>query len=113
MTQGDVGAIPFEDEKFDFVLTMNGFHVFPDKNRAFSEMSRVLKRNGKLIACFYIKDKCKRTDWLANSILAKKGWFTKPFDNEEDIRNRLKNGSFRIIDFEVRGSVVIFCAEKM
>ena len=73
----------------------------------------MIKQNGKLIACFYIRGKSKKTDWLANNILAKKGWFTKPFDSEEDIRNRLKNGGFRIIDFEVRGSIVIFCAEKM
>lgn len=113
LVQGDVRDIPYEDNSFDYVLTMNGFHVFPDKDKAFKEMSRVLKQNGKLIACFYIIGKSRKTDWLANNILAKKGWFTKPFDNEEDIRNRLKNGGFRIIDFEVRGSIVIFCAEKM
>ena len=112
LKQGDVGSLPYEDESFDYVLTMNGFHVFPDKDKAFSEMTRVLKQNGKLIACFYVKNKSKLTDWLANNILAKKGWFSKPFDSEEDIRERLKKGGFRIIDFEVKGSIVIFCAEK-
>lgn len=29
--QGDVGALPFEDESFDIVLSLNGFHAFPDK----------------------------------------------------------------------------------
>ncbi len=112
LVQGDVGDIPYEDNSFDYVLTMNGFHVFPNKDKAFKEISRVLKRNGKLIACFYIKDKCKRTDWLANNILAKKGWFSKPFDTEEDVRNRLSEYGYKVIDFEVRGSIVIFCAEK-
>ena len=112
LVQGDVGKIPYEDNTFDIVLTMNGFHVFPNKDKAFSEMSRVLKPNGKLIGCFYIKGKCKRTDWLANHILAKKGWFTKPFDSEEDIRARLKEAGYKIIDFEVRGSIVIFCAAQ-
>ena len=113
LVQGDVGDIPYEDNSFDYVLTMNGFHVFPDKDKAFKEMSRVLKQNGKLIACFYIRGKSKKTDWLANNILAKKGWFTKPFDSEEDIRNRLKNYNYKVLDFEVRGSIVIFCAEKL
>ena len=32
--QGDVGALPFEDESFDIVLSLNGFHAFPDKEAA-------------------------------------------------------------------------------
>ena len=27
--QGDVGALPFGDEQFDIVLSLNGFHAFP------------------------------------------------------------------------------------
>ena len=34
-TQGDVGALPFADESFDIVLSLNGFHAFPDKDAAF------------------------------------------------------------------------------
>jgi len=29
--QGDVGNLPFENESFDLVLSLNGFHAFPDK----------------------------------------------------------------------------------
>ena len=29
--QGDVGALPFGDGSFDIVLSLNGFHAFPDK----------------------------------------------------------------------------------
>ena len=29
--QGDVGALPFEDGVFNIVLSLNGFHAFPDK----------------------------------------------------------------------------------
>ncbi len=35
--QGDVGALPFEDNSFNAVLSMNGFHAFPDKEAAFRE----------------------------------------------------------------------------
>ena len=45
--QGDVGNLPMEDESFEMVLSMNGFHAFPDKKKAFSETHRVLKPNGK------------------------------------------------------------------
>ena len=44
--QGDVGALPFEDESFDIVLSLNGFHAFPDKDAAFRETRRVLKQGG-------------------------------------------------------------------
>ncbi len=33
--QGDVGALPFENESFDLVLSLNGFHAFPDKTAAY------------------------------------------------------------------------------
>lgn len=52
--QGDACNLPMDDASFDTVLSMNGFHVFPDKERAFRETWRVLKPGGKLIACFYI-----------------------------------------------------------
>ena len=32
--QGDVGALPFPDGSFDTVLSLNGFHAFPDKDAA-------------------------------------------------------------------------------
>ena len=40
--QGDVGALPFEDKTFDIVLSLNGFHTFPDKEAAYRETYRVL-----------------------------------------------------------------------
>ena len=49
-----------------------------------------MKPGGDFIACFYIKGKSKRTDWLVKNILAKKGWFSPPFQNEEDLRDILK-----------------------
>ena len=34
--QGDIGKLPFEDGSFDLVLSLNGFHAFPDKEAAYS-----------------------------------------------------------------------------
>lgn len=109
--QGDVGRLPMPDESFDIVLSMNGFHAFPDKTRAFRETWRVLKPGGKFIACFYIRGKSGRTDWLVRNILAKKGWFTPPFQTEEELRDILQK-RYREIDFHVDGSMVYFCCTK-
>ena len=109
--QGDVGALPMNNAFFDVVLSMNGFHAFPDKERAFEETWRVLKPGGKFIACFYIKGKSGITDWLVNHILSKKGWFTPPFPTEEQLRNTL-NRLYKDIDFHIDGSMVYFCCTK-
>ena len=62
--QGDVGNLQLDNESFDIVVSMNGFHAFPDKQKAFHEIWRVLKPGGNFIACFYIRGKSQRTDWL-------------------------------------------------
>lgn len=109
--QGDVGDLQMDDGSFDIVVSMNGFHAFPDKQKAFRETWRVLKPGGRFIACFYIKGKSKRTDWLVNSILSKKGWFTPPFQTEEEL-NGILQSMYQEIDLHVDGSMVYFCCTK-
>lgn len=105
--QGDVGNLQMDDESFDIVLSMNGFHAFPDKQKAFSETCRVLKSGGDFIACFYIKGKSKKTDWLVKNILAKKGWFTPPFQTEEELKNTLQK-MYKEVELHVDGSMAYF-----
>ena len=50
--QGDVGALPFADGAFDVVLSLNGFHAFPDKEAAYREVFRVLKPGEPSAAAF-------------------------------------------------------------
>ena len=50
--QGDVGALPFDDGSFDVVLSLNGFHAFPDKEAAYRETYHVLKPGGTFCGCF-------------------------------------------------------------
>ena len=109
--QGDVGNLQMDDESFDIVLSMNGFHAFPDKQKAFSETCRVLKSGGDFIACFYIKGKSKRTDWLVKNILAKKGWFTPPFQTEEELKNTLQK-MYKEVELHVDGSMAYFHCVK-
>ena len=87
--QGDVGALPFEDESFDIVLSLNGFHAFPDKEAAWRETYRVLKKGGTFCGCFYIQGGCKRTDRFIKRLYVPKGFFTPPFETEDSLRQRL------------------------
>ena len=109
--QGDVGKLPLADESCDIVMSMNGFHAFPDKKKAFKETNRVLKKGGSFIACFYIKGKSKRTDWLVKHILAKKGWFTPPFPTEEQLLGILHK-LYSEVKYHLDGSMVYFRCVK-
>ena len=77
----------------------------PDKQKAFHEIWRVLKPGGNFIACFYIKGKSKRTDWLVKNILAKKGWFSPPFQTEKELRDILQK-LYKETDIHADGSMV-------
>ena len=88
--QGDVGALPFEDETFDVVLSLNGFHAFPDKEAAYRETFRVLKPGGTFCGCFYVQGGHKRTDWFVRHIYQPGGFFTPPYETEESLRTRLR-----------------------
>ncbi len=87
--RGDVGALPFGDGSFDVVLSLNGFHAFPDKEAAWRETYRVLKKGGTFCGCFYIRGGCKRTDWFIKKLYVPKGFFTPPFETKDSLCRRL------------------------
>ncbi len=87
--QGDVGKLPFDNESFDIVLSLNGFHAFPDKEAAYAETFRVLKPGGLFCGCFYIKGQNRRTDWFIDKLYTSKGFFTPPYETADSLRRRL------------------------
>ncbi len=89
--QGDVGNLPFDNESFDIVLSLNGFHAFPDKDAAYSETYRVLKKGGVLCGCFAVVGESKRTDWFLTKPYTKMGYLTPPFETKESLEKRLKS----------------------
>ena len=109
--QGDVGALPFEDGSFDLVLSLNGFHAFPDKEAAFQETFRVLKPDGTFCGCFYIAGQNKRTDWFINHLYVPKGFFTPPFDTVATLYKRLSN-LYEEVNLETVESMACFTCKK-
>ncbi len=88
--QGDVGALPYENGTFDVVVSLNGFHAFPDKEAAYQEVFRVLKPGGTFCGCFYVKGEHKRTDWFVRHVYEKIGFFTPPYETASSLKNRLE-----------------------
>lgn len=109
--QGDVGALPFGDESFDLVLSLNGFHAFPDKDRAFSETCRVLKPGGVFCGCFYIAGEFGRTDWFVRHMYVPKGFFTPPFETKESLTKRLQALYTQVEVHAVRAEGVFRCVK--
>lgn len=111
LIQGDVGELPFRDETFEIVLSMNGVPAFPDKEKSYREIHRVLKKEGRVFAYFYIQNESKITDILVKKILIKKGWFTPPFETAVSLKLKLEK-DYTIEHFRVYGAKVCFIARK-
>jgi ubiquinone/menaquinone biosynthesis C-methylase UbiE len=110
LIQGDVGNLEFEDDSFDMVLSMNGFHAFPDKDIAFSEIFRVLKPDGKFIGCFYIRKEKLLTDMVVDMILKRKGWFSSDQLTKDDVVTVLKR-QYKKVQVESKNAMIWFCCE--
>ena len=102
--QGDVGALPFADESFDIVLSLNGFHAFPEKEAAYRETCRVLKKGG-------VKGEFSRTDWFVKHMYVPKGFFTPPFETKESLESRLRGLYQEVEVHAVRAEGIFRCVK--
>ncbi len=109
--QGDVGELPFADESFDLVLSLNGFHAFPDKEAAFRETCRVLKPGGVFCGCFYFAGEFGRTDFFVRHLYVPKGFFTPPFETEESLKERLRELYAEVHVHTVRAEGIFKCVK--
>lgn len=68
--QADAMHLPFDDASFDVVVCQFGAMFFPDKARAFSEVRRVLRRDGAFV--FNVWDRLEDNEFadVATSALA-------------------------------------------
>lgn len=87
--QGDVADLPFEDNYFDLVLSINGFHVFRDKEAAWAETRRVLRRGGTFCGCMYVKGENHRTDFFVEKFCEWRGFFAPPYETLSSLQEKL------------------------
>ena len=112
LVQGDVGELPYADESFDCVLSMNGFQTFPDRDKAFAEIFRVLKPGGCFCGCFYVKSERQLGNFLVKKVLERKGFFHPPYDTFAEADSRLRSMYGDDVQTEKMESVCLFRCVK-
>lgn len=87
--QGDVSNLPFADNFFDAVLSINGFHVFPNKLAAFAETRRILRDGGTFCGCMYVAGENRRTDLFVEKFCTRHGFFSPPYETLSTLQKKL------------------------
>lgn len=108
--QGDVGALPHDDESFDLCLTYNGIHCFPEPKRAVAELTRVLKPGGTLRGSLVVNDAGFRYNAVI-TLFQHRGYFG-PGCSRDDLLDWLAEAGLRIKSEEQSGGFMIFEAVK-
>ena len=109
--QGDVAALPFEDNFFDLVLSINGFHVFPNKIAAWEETRRVLRDGGIFCGCMYVKGENRRTDFFVKNFCEPRGFFSPPYETLTSLREFLSGKYSRVKISSVESFVGFICTK--
>ena len=107
-----MGICKWRMNLLDTVVSMNGFHAFPDKQKAFHEIWRVLKPGGEFHCLLLYQGKIE-TDRLAGKkiFLQRKGGFLHRFQTEKELRDILQK-IYKETDIHVDGSMVYFHCVK-
>ncbi len=111
--QGDVGMLPFADSSFDVVISLNGFHAFPDKEAAYQEIFRVLNNGGTFCGCFYVAGACKRTDFFIRCLYQPMKFFSPPYETVQSLDIRLKSMYKQVKIGNIKGIAYFTCRKNL
>jgi len=105
--QADAQTLPFNDNSFDLVVCQFGFMFMPDKPKAFSEVFRVLKKNGQLVFNTWDSLETNPVSDLADKAIMEyfkkdSSFFTVPFSmyNENELQKFLQDAGFMNIHIQ-------------
>lgn len=110
--RADVGCLPFKTGAFDAVLCLNGIHSFPEKNRAISEMARVLKAGSSLSGSLILRGERWLTDLVLETAYYRLRWFTRPALLRGELLAMMENNGLKTNSFRTLKSAAAFEAVK-
>ncbi|MFM7022259.1 MAG: class I SAM-dependent methyltransferase [Flavobacteriales bacterium] len=90
---GDIHQMPFADEVFDVVFTINTTYFWDKPEQALSELRRVIKPGGRLLIGMRTKE-----DMDTLSEITQNGFIIRPLPVVEDL---LRKGGFKNVQYTV------------
>ncbi|MDE7122106.1 MAG: class I SAM-dependent methyltransferase [Oscillospiraceae bacterium] len=95
--KADACALPFPDHSFDVVIASNVLHIMPDPEKALSEIRRVLRSGGILIAPTFVQEN-QKTSAVSLAVGRMLTIFGVSYSEwtEEQYLNFLKKNRFRV-----------------
>lgn len=81
----DAAKLPFDDETFDHVICRFGIMFFPDLNKGLGEMTRVLKKGGKMSVAVWAAPELNPFITIMASTIMQKLELPKPPENSPGI----------------------------
>lgn len=109
-TVADVERLPFEDGRFDLVLSFAGLHCFPRPWAAVMEIGRCLRPGGRFVGSLLLTG----TDLRHRATIAggRLAGLVGPSGSRDDLRRWLAGAGLRDLHIEVSGAVGYFSARR-
>ncbi len=97
----DIFNLPFEDNRFDTVIASNVLHIIPEPDKAMSEIKRVLKPNGLLIAPTFLWKELSFFGKIQKFFMLLKNFPLKTEWNEATFKDFINNNGFELTTFKL------------
>ena len=94
----DAMALPYEEDSFDVVIIANALHIIPEPEKALSEIDRVLKEKGILIAPNFVEHNTGKLSRVWSGILKLAGVKFEHQWSSEGYRKFLENNGWRVVN---------------
>ncbi|PID94218.1 MAG: methyltransferase type 11 [Bacteroidetes bacterium] len=97
----NIFKLPFDNQTFDVVVASNMLHIIPEPEKAMTEIKRVLKPNGLLIAPTFLWKELRFFGKIQRFFMLLKRFPLKTEWNEETFKSFITDNGFTITKFEI------------
>ena len=112
--KADASDLPFEDDMFDVVIISNALHIIPQPEKVLSEVRRVMRPEGILIAPNFIHESPGLMTKFTSKILTASGIAFESKWNRWEYRQFLEDNGFSVrTDALLKASIPLMYTESL